>query len=266
MKQALCKQFLRTLFVAWTVLFRAPCDASPLVNIEGGSYQPILFKGKTVKVESFQLFETAVTNREYLEFVLAQPKWQRSKVKTLFADDKYLSKWKSDTEIGDQVFTDAPVVHVSWSAAQAFCEAQNLRLPTLDEWEYLAQFGPPTSGKDSSGADPKEIILSWYSKPNPEKVPVVRSTFKNKFGAWDIHGLIWEWVYDFNSAFVTGESRGDTSLEKSMFCGAGSVGAADPTNYAAFMRFSFRSSLKGNYTVANLGFRCAASLKGGSTK
>jgi formylglycine-generating enzyme required for sulfatase activity len=251
----------------WAVLLQAPCGASSLVEVEGGTYQPILFKGKMVKVESFRIFETAVTNREYLDFVLSHAKWQRSKVKRLFADDKYLSKWKSDSDFGDQVLADAPVVHVSWSAAQAYCEAQNLRLPTLDEWEYIAQFGPnQASGKEAGEADPKEIILSWYSKPNPERVPAVRSTFKNKFGAWDVHGLIWEWVYDFNSAFVTGESRGDTSLEKSMFCGAGSVGAADPTNYAAFMRFSFRSSLKGNYTVANLGFRCATILKGGNTK
>lgn len=62
--------------------------------------------------------------------------------------------------------------------------------------------------------------------------------------------------HHFNTAFVTGESRGDTALEKSMFCGSGAVGAADPSDYAAFMRFGFRSSLKGNFTVANLGFRC----------
>lgn len=229
-----------------------------LKSIGGGEYKPILLQGKSLKIESFKIQEHAVTNREFLAFVLAHPEWRKGRVKALFADDKYLAKWKSDSEIGDPRLENAPVVHVSWFAANAYCESHDLRLPTLDEWEYLGQFGP-----DGSKGNPKDIILDWYSKPTPEKIKPVRSTFKNKFGVWDMHGLVWEWVQDFNSSFVTGESRGDVALEKSMFCGAGAVGAADPSDYAAFMRFGFRSSLKGNYTVANLGFRCAEGRKNG---
>lgn len=266
MKFSPSRSSLRILFVAlWTVLFQAPAQAATLVKIAGGSYKPLLLQGKSVTVPGFQIQETAVTNREFLEFVLSHPAWRRGEVKALFADDKYLSKWKSATDLGDQVFADAPVVQVSWAAAQAYCEAQGMTLPTVDQWEYVAQAGPESSSKNAGG-DLNEVILSWYSKPNPEKVAKARSTFKNKYGVWDIHGLIWEWVYDFNSAFVTGESRGDTALEKSMFCGSGSVGAADPRDYAAFMRFSFRSSLKGNYTVANLGFRCASGAQEGVPK
>ena len=64
-------------------------------------------------------------------------------------------------------------------------------------------------------------------------------------------------VEDFNTALVTGESRGDTGLERRLFCGAGSIGSADSKDYASFMRFAFRSSLKAAYTTKNLGFRCA---------
>jgi sulfatase modifying factor 1 len=71
-----------------------------------------------------------------------------------------------------------------------------------------------------------------------------------------MHGLIWEWVDDFNSSFVTGESREDSSFNKDMFCGAGSLSSTDKENYAAYMRFAFRSSLKGKNAVWNLGFRC----------
>ena len=73
----------------------------------------------------------------------------------------------------------------------------------------------------------------------------------------DLHGLVWEWTSDFNSALVTGDARGDTGLERQLFCGAGSLGASDLGNYAGFMRFGFRSSLRAGYTVHNLGFRCA---------
>ena len=72
-----------------------------------------------------------------------------------------------------------------------------------------------------------------------------------------MHGLVWEWVDDYNTALVTGESRGDSGLDRNLFCGSESVGSSDPKDYAAFMRFAFRSSLEAKYTVRNLGFRCA---------
>jgi formylglycine-generating enzyme required for sulfatase activity len=56
---------------------------------------------------------------------------------------------------------------------------------------------------------------------------------------------------------VTGESRADTGLERDLFCGAGALGAADTSDYAAFMRAALRSSLKANNTTTSLGFRCA---------
>ena len=65
---------------------------------------------------------------------------------------------------------------------------------------------------------------------------------------------------DFNSALVTRESRADASLERKLYCGSGVVGASDFTDYAAFMRFAFRASLKANYAVPNLGFRTVKDL------
>jgi formylglycine-generating enzyme required for sulfatase activity len=59
---------------------------------------------------------------------------------------------------------------------------------------------------------------------------------------------------------VTGESRADAGLERDLFCGAGSVGAKDASDYAAFMRLALRSSLRANNTTTALGFRCARDL------
>lgn len=55
---------------------------------------------------------------------------------------------------------------------------------------------------------------------------------------------MWEWTSDLNSAIVTGDARGNTGLERLLFCGAGSLSANDRGNYPPFMRFGFRSSLK----------------------
>ncbi len=72
-----------------------------------------------------------------------------------------------------------------------------------------------------------------------------------------MHGVVWELVNDFNTALVTGESRGDSQLDKQLFCGAGAESSVDPNDYAAFMRYALRSSYSAHYTVESLGFRCA---------
>jgi formylglycine-generating enzyme len=59
---------------------------------------------------------------------------------------------------------------------------------------------------------------------------------------------------------VTGDARGDSGLERQLFCGAGSLDASNRSDYAGFMRFGFRSSLRAGYTVPNLGFRCAMNI------
>jgi len=60
-------------------------------------------------------------------------------------------------------------------------------------------------------------------------------------------------------ARATGEPRADSGLGRDLFSGAGSVGAKDTTDYAAFMRQALRTSLKANNTTTALGFRCAQS-------
>jgi formylglycine-generating enzyme required for sulfatase activity len=75
-----------------------------------------------------------------------------------------------------------------------------------------------------------------------------------------MHGVVWEWVADFSTAMVTGDARGDTGLDRQLFCGSGAQGAKDIQDFASFMRYAFRSSLKASYTVPNLGFRCAKDL------
>lgn len=231
----------------------APADEAKMVGmvrIDGGVFTPLYGSAKQpVRVESFEMDVTPVTNREYLGFANRDPAWQKNAVKPLFAEANYLRHWASASEPGPEAPPDSPVVNVSWFAAKAYCAAQGKRLPTVNEWEYVASRPIP-------GADVRQVILDWYSELTPEVLPAVHSGHRNASGVISLHGLIWEWTQDFNSAMVTGESRADGSLDKTLFCGAGAAGAADKADYAAFMRFGFRSSLKAKYTVNNLGFRC----------
>ena len=69
-------------------------------------------------------------------------------------------------------------------------------------------------------------------------------------------GLVWEWTRDFNS-MMSGQDLRASSVR---FCGGSSLGAADPSDYASFMRYAMRESLKAAYTTGNLGFRCASDV------
>lgn len=237
-----------------------------MVTVPQGRYRPF-FPGKDEpalrEVSAFRLDVTPVTVAAFRDFVRAHPAWRRGTVPRLFADIDYLRPWRSDVDPG--VAPDTVATHVSWFAARAYCRAQNKRLPAMKEWERAALAS--ASGPDGR-ADPtfNARILRWYGHPSRGRPGPIAQKAANFFGLKDLHGLVWEWVEDFNTALVTGESRADSALERGLYCGAGSIGAADPSDYAAFMRFALRSSLKAAYTTGSLGFRCAADVPSGGKK
>ncbi|MCB0408485.1 MAG: formylglycine-generating enzyme family protein [Bdellovibrionales bacterium] len=207
-----------------------------------------------VKVKAFYLMKYPVTVQQFAQFLKNNGKdWGKASISRLFADASYLEDWKTQKKN-----LKSPITNISWFAARAYCESHQMRLPTMNEWEYVAAASEKNIDGNGDALFLKRI-LEWYGEPKKNKLPAVGSIYKNFYGIWDMHGLIWEWVDDFNSTFVTGESREDSSFNKKMFCGAGALSLGDRENYAAYMRFAFRSSLKGTNTVWNLGFRCARS-------
>ena len=226
-----------------------------------GTYMPFLSSKKQdvkvvpIAVKSFWLDVRAVTNREFLLFVKNHAVWRRSKVASVFADKSYLKHWKSDLVLKSPLDAEAPVTHVSWFAANAYCMAKGKSLPTNDQWEFAIE----DLGRNQDQV--KTQILEWYSTPNPKRFKTVTSVPKNGFGIQGLYGLVWEWTLDFNSLMAGPEARGDTTKDDNLFCGAGALNALDASDYAKFMRYSFRSSLNASYTTANLGFRCAGEKK-----
>lgn len=247
------------IFLGFVVIASSAIAQNPeMAIVKKGKYTPLYgneFAG--VSVKDFLIDTLPITNKEYLEFVKKYPQWQRSKVKAIFADKNYLAHWKDDTHLGKNSLPNEPVTNVSWFAAKAYCKCQNKRLPTLDEWEYVAM-------ADETKADARkkesfnQYILDWYERPKKEHQQV-GNTFRNYWGIYDLHGLVWEWTADFNSVMINSESRSG-GQNKNLFCSAAAVGATDLMNYAAFMRYAFRSSVKGNYNINNLGFRCAKDI------
>lgn len=207
-----------------------------------------ILKIKT-SVSSFHLDRFAVTNKDFLIFVTKNPEWRKSQIKKLFADAQYLEEWPSDLTFGT-LNPHSPVTRISWFAATAYCQTKNQSLPTTDQWEFALY----DNGKNKDEVDQK--ILVWYGKTNENKIPAICTTGKNSQGIYDLGALIWEWTEDFNGFLSASDTRGGSAKESNLFCGSGSQ-LGNPADYAAFTRYSFRASLKANYTIASLGFRCA---------
>ena len=233
---------------------------SKMVSIQGDTYIPLYGRDSLqVTISDFDMDVYPVTNKEYLQFVKDHPKWRRSAVLKLFADKSYLSQWGSDIVLNSNQSLNAAVTNVSWFAAKDYCECQGKRLPTIDEWEYVAMANVEL--RDARILKTyNEYILSWYEKPKTFNNEI-GSTFKNYWGVYDLHGLVWEWTLDFNSVLVSGESRKDVDNDSDLFCGSAAIGATDLMNYAAFMRYAIRGSVKARYTMKNLGFRCVKDKK-----
>ncbi|GAA3706984.1 formylglycine-generating enzyme family protein [Oceanisphaera sediminis] len=247
---------LAALHMAALPIAAGPVTVPQMAELPGGVVRPLYLTKDSplTPVAPFWLDTTPVTNRQFADFVRRHPRWQRNRAVALFVEPQYLSHWGPNGPQPEQL--EQPVTHVSWFAAGAYCQARGKRLPTVAEWEFAAQASQlAANGSREPGYTRR--ILSWYARPTTATLPKVGQSPANYWHIQDLHGLVWEWTRDFNSSLVTGESRGDSTLDQGLFCGSAATGSADPSDYAAFMRFGFRSSLKAPYTLGNLGFRCA---------
>jgi formylglycine-generating enzyme required for sulfatase activity len=239
-------------------------DMAPpgMARIGEGIYRPFFLAPgdpKEVSVKAFYLDVLPVTNGGFLAFVQANPRWRRSQAKRIFVDDAYLKSWAGDLDPGTNAPVDSPVTFVSWFAAKAYAQWMAKRLPTVSEWEYAAAASYARSDGESDHEFQRQVI-EWYSTPSSPRLPPVAARPANFWGIHDLHGLVWEWVADFNTAMVTGDARGDSDPNRQLFCGAGAQGARNVEDFPTFMRYAFRSSLNAAYCVHNLGFRCAKDL------
>ncbi len=237
----------------------APEGRAGMVRIAAGTYRPLYGQAGTdaIRVAAFHLDRDPVTRGDFLAFVTANPQWRRDRVAPLLADRRgYLADWRGAMNAGDATDLRRPVTGVSWHAARAYCAAQGKRLPTVHEWEYAAAASETRTDATADAAFVQRLVTLYASRPRP--LPPVGSGFRDVRGVRELHGRAWEWVEDFNSVLVSDDSRGVGARDHDAWCASAAVGALDPDNYAAFLRFAFRAGLTGRSTLGTLGFRCAA--------
>ena len=255
------RTLVRTTLALALLAAAAGATAAPVADyaaLPGGTFTSVLpadGKAADAHVAPFRLRTTPVTNGEFLAFVRAHPEWQRDRVAAIFAEARYLSAWAAPDSLGTEISPEQPVTSVSWFAAAAFCESEGARLPTWYEWEFAAA---ADATRTDARADPawREHILAWYARPSTEALAPVGGE-ANVYGVRDLHGLVWEWVDDFNALLVSADNREQGDPDLLRFCGAGAITLQDRENYAVLMRIAMLSSLKAADTTVNLGFRCA---------
>jgi formylglycine-generating enzyme required for sulfatase activity len=208
------------------------------------------------RIAAFEFGRTPVTNGEFLKFVHSHPRWRRDRVPAVLAETRYLSHWAGPAALGPTALPEQPVTWVSWFAAEAYCRAQNARLPTWNEWEYAAA---ADAVRRDARSDPawRETILAWYSRPSTQSLPAVGADPANAYGVRDLHGLVWEWVEDYSALLLSSDNREQGAADSLKYCGGAALSMSDRDNYAVLMRVAMLSSLEGANATANLGFRCA---------
>ena len=185
-----------------------------MIKVDGGSFQmgcsdenaeedetPV----HTVKVRSFRMGETPVTQALWKAVMLDNPSYfQSGNPEESFDDD-----------------LDRPVEQVSWSDCQQFLlklndiTGQRFRLPTEAEWEFAARGGNKSEGHPYSGSDHVDEV-AWYWKnsgntvlegeddfadwnqmmPNQCRTHAVKTKDPNELGLYDMSGNVWEWCLD----------------------------------------------------------------------
>ncbi len=238
--------------LALTLGLISSAEAQPgQVLVPSGSFHSVMpeVKGEPITVNSFYLDITAITNEQFADFIAENKQWQRNEVPAVFANKEYLERWQGASPNYESIGKNRPVTHVSWFAANAYCQWAGGRLPTLNEWEYSAQLMDFESPEEASQFASK--LMRWYSSVDINNPAEVGSTgIETRHGVQDQFGLIMEWVQDFKPPVAD-----DLSLD------CGTVGRmqqlGNAYSYAASIRYITRMSYSPKSATAAMGFRCA---------
>lgn len=166
---------------------------------------------------------------------------------------------------------DYPAVYVNWDDVTEFCRKLTARereagrlpsgwsyqLPTEAQWEYACRAG--TTGpynRDGAG------VLSdsaWYDK-NALNVGemyahLVGQKTPNRWGLYDMHGNVWEWVQDWSGDRLPGGRDPLVSTGGSLRV----LRSGGWSNPAGSCRSAHSGGSEPTYRDYDLGFRCALS-------
>jgi len=192
-------------------LVLVPTGTFKMGSSEAGGEQPV----HEVRLAACYIGKHEVTNKQFKEFVDANPQWSKNRIDSKYHDGQYLKHWAGDSYPSDQ--TGHPVVYVSWFAAKAYCEWASSgdlhgRLPTEAEWEYACRAGSTTTY--CSGNDTAQLgDYAWYGENSGGSTHPVGGKRPNQWGIHDVHGNAWEWCSSKHQPYPYRADDGREDLE-----------------------------------------------------
>ncbi len=160
-----------------------------------------------VEIEPFWMGAHEVTWDEYELWALGLDKQRREMTKVAATQRNALV---DAVAIPTKPYTDMtfgmgkegyPAICMTQTAAKMFCKwlsaktGRYYRLPTGAEWEYACRAGSSSAycfGDGPEGLDE----YAWYYENSDEKYQKVAQKKPNKWGLYDMHGNVAEWVLD----------------------------------------------------------------------
>jgi len=224
-----------------------PKPIEDMIEIPAGSFifgsdstEPNESPEQTVDLPAYQIDRFEVTNDDFTLFVNA------TGYQTEAEQNDAKKSWRSYTEGNG----NHPVVKVSWSDAQAYCEWLGKRLPTEQEWEKAAR------GEEGN-------LFPWGDEFDPTKANIkdsgIRGTVAvgsfpagaSPYGVEDMAGNVWEWTASTYQAYP-GSDYQDNFYSDDLYVTRGG-GWFDEE---AQIRATNRSAAAPESANDDLGFRC----------
>ena len=212
---------------------------------------------RQVRLDAFYIDKKEVTTEDYLKFARETganyPEWAKPGGK--FNVDTGAEPHYKRLAALLKTCADCPITGVTVRDAEAYCGEKGRRLPTEAEWEAAARGGAASAfsfGENSARAGD----YAWYDVNSGERPNPVGRKNPNKYGLYDMHGNVWEWVSDRYD-------RGYYAVSPRLDPGGPAAGTENVIRGGswAFDTDSMRSANRASTYKANddIGFRCAVS-------